>query len=126
MVRRLIRNAPNIEFVFLKDFEMLKQLLGEAHINLILSFQRSGTKLKLLNSLFRSRFCIINENIIDDEIVSDFCIKTDSKEKLISLINFLKSQPYLDGEKKKTVLEEYLNDRANAQILSGILESLNR
>lgn len=125
MVRSLIGNAPNIEFVFLKDFEMLKQLLGEAHINLILSFQRSGTKLKLLNSLFRSRFCIINENIIDDEIVSDFCVKINSKEELISQINLLKSKPYSDSEKKKTVLEEYLNDRANAQILSGILESLN-
>jgi len=123
-VKKHIGNAQNIEFVFLKDFEMLKQLLGEAHINLILSFQRSGTKLKLLNSLFRSRFCIINENIIDDEIVSDFCVKIDSKEKLISQINVLKSEPYSDSEKKKAVLEKYLNDKTNAQILAGILEDL--
>jgi hypothetical protein len=98
--------------------------LGEAHINLILSFQRSGTKLKLLNSLFRSRYCIINENIIDDEVVSDFCVKIDSKEKLISQINVLKSEPYSDSEKKKAVLEKYLNDITNAQILDGILENL--
>lgn len=124
-VRKLIGNTQNIEFVFLKDFEMLKQLLGEAHINLILSFQRSGTKLKLLNSLFRSRFCIINENIIDDEIVSDFCVKIDSKEKLISQINLLKSKPYTGSETKKAILEKYLDDKKNAQILAGILQDLN-
>lgn len=123
-VKSLIGKAQNIEFVFLKDFEMLKQLLGEAQINLILSFQRSGTKLKLLNSLFRSRYCIINENIIDDEIVSDFCVKIDSKENLISQINTLKSKSYSDSEKKKAILEKYLDDKANAQILDKILEDL--
>lgn len=124
-VRKHIGNAQNIEFVFLENFEHLKQLLREAHINVILSFQRSGTKLKLLNSLFRSRFCIINENIMDDETVSDFCIKITSKEELVSKINFLKTQSYIDGENKKRVLEYYLNDKTNALKIAEILEGLD-
>jgi hypothetical protein len=59
-----------------------------------------------VNSLFRSRFCIINENIIDDEIVSDFCVLIASKEELISKINILKTQSYTDSKNKKAVLEK--------------------
>jgi len=123
-IRKNIGNATNIEFVYLENFEKLKQLLKDAHINVILSFQKSGTKLKLVNSLFRSRFCIINENIMDDEIVADFCVKIASKEELISKINLLKTQPYVDSENKKSALENYLNDKVNAQKIAKILEDL--
>lgn len=123
-IQKNIGNAKNIEFVYLENFEKLKQLLRDAHINVILSFQKSGTKLKLVNSLFRSRFCIINENIMDDEIVSNFCVKIASKEELISKINFLKTEPYTESENKKVVLEKYLNDKVNAQKIAEILEDL--
>lgn len=123
-IRKHTKNTSNIEFVYLEDFEKLKQLLKDAHINIILSFQKSGTKLKLVNSLFRSRFCIINKNIIDDEIVSNFCMPIASKEELISKINILKTQPYTDSENKKAVLEKYLNDKVNAQKIAEILEDV--
>lgn len=123
-IRKNVGNASNIEFVYLENFEKLKQLLKDAHINVILSFQKSGTKLKLVNSLFRSRFCIINENIMDDENVAAFCVKIASKEALISKINFLKTQPYTESENKKAVLENYLNDQINAQKIAAILENL--
>jgi hypothetical protein len=123
-IRKNIKDTSNIEFVYLEGFEKLKELLKNAHINIILSFQKSGTKLKLVNSLFRSRFCIINENIIDDEIVSDFCVSIASKEELILKINNLKTQPYTDSKNKKAVLEKYLNDKVNAQKIIEILENL--
>lgn len=123
-IRKKIGKASNIKFVYLENFEKLKQLLKDAHINVILSFQKSGTKLKLVNSLYTSRFCIINENIMDDENVAELCVQITTKEELISKINFLKNQPFLGSESKKRVLENYLNDRVNAQKVSKILEDL--
>lgn len=125
-VKKRIGDASNIEFVFLEDFQMLKRLLSEAHINLIFSFQRSGTKLKLLNSLFGSRFCVINENIMDDEVVTQFCHQIDSKEALISKINLLRTLPYTDFENKKDILERYLDDVVNARKIEDILNDLKR
>jgi len=122
-VKRLIGNSKNIEFVFLENFTHLQELLKEAHINIVISFQKSGTKLKLINSLFNSRFCIINENIIDDEIVAGFCTQITNKSELISEINALKLVSYNDSQLRKDTLENYLSDVKNAEKIHDLISN---
>ena len=122
-VKNAIGKSENIEFVFLKSFTHLQELLEGAHINIIISFQKSGTKLKLINSLFNSRFCIINENIIDDTKVADFCIKITDKDDLISKIDALIVSPYADYESRKNSLENYLSDIKNAEKIHDLISS---
>lgn len=117
-IKNLIGNAQNISFVKLKDFSHLKQLLNEAHINLIWSFQRSGTKLKLINSLYHSRYCIINNNIIDDPVVSGLCVTVNSKQEVISLIQRLSSQRFEESSTRVGILEKHLNDIKNAKLIT--------
>jgi len=120
-INTLIGNAQNISFIKLKDFSHLKQLLNDAHINLIWSFQRSGTKLKLINSLFHSRYCIINDNIVDDPVVSGLCIYANSKEGIIESLNNLRDRSYADSNHRAEILESYLNDIQNAKQISALL-----
>lgn len=120
-VKNAIGKSENIEFIFLKSFTHLQELLKGAHINLVISFQKSGTKLKLINSLFNSRFCIINENIIDDEEVAKFCIKITNTDELISKIDALIAVPYTDYETRKNSLENYLSDKKNAEKLHDLI-----
>ncbi|MNE57312.1 hypothetical protein D3C80_1522660 [compost metagenome] len=120
-VKNAIGKSENIEFIFLKSFTHLQELLKGAHINLVISFQKSGTKLKLINSLFNSRFCIINENIIDDEEVAKFCIRITDRDELISKIDALIAMPYTDYETRKNSLENYLSDRKNAEKLHDLI-----
>lgn len=122
-VKKLIGESENIEFILLRNFTHLQELLKNAHINLVISFQKSGTKLKLINSLFNSRFCIINENIIDDEEVVRFCIKVTDKEELISKIDSLIALPYIDYELRKNSLENYLSDVKNAEKIHDLISA---
>lgn len=120
-VRNLIQNHSNIEFVTLLNFGHLQQLLQEAHMAISWSFQKSGTKLKLINALFNGRFSIINEYIVDDSIVSDLCIQVATKDQLIDTINELKNRPFTDFLKRKAVLEVYLNDQKNAELIDKLI-----
>ena len=120
-VTDLIKNNDNIEFVKFKNFDDLKAVLQNAHINISWSFQKSGTKLKLVSSLFNSRFSIINDNIIDDKSIADLCIQVANKSELILKILELKSKPFTDFEKRKVVLETVLNDERNAQLIANLL-----
>ena len=120
-VKKLIGKSEFVEFVLLKNFKHLQELLREAHINVIISFQKSGTKLKLINSLFNSRFCIINENIIDDEKVACFCEVAMSKTELNSKIDALIASPYSDYEIRKKSLENYLSDIENAKKIDNLI-----
>ncbi|MFV0205094.1 MULTISPECIES: hypothetical protein [Empedobacter] len=116
-VKAKIKNHPHIQFVKLKDFNHLKKLFAKAHLNIAWSFQESGTKLKVINALFNSRFSIINENVIDDEKISGLCVQVLNKLELIKAINHLKNKPFLGSEEYIDTLEYDLNDKLNAKII---------
>lgn len=118
-VQSLIKDNKNIEFGEFGDFEDLKALLHKAHINICWSFQKSGTKLKLINALFNSRFAIINENIIDDAVIKGLCIQLTNKEQLIEEINRVKQLPFDGFLNRKEVLENSLNDEKNALLIAN-------
>lgn len=126
LITEFIGDAENISYVWIENFAHLQQLLMDAHINLIFSFQRSGTKLKLMNSLFNSRFCIINENIMDDETVTQLCEFANSEAEIAEKIRTLKSLPFTDYEKRRDILETSMNDAINAKLLANeIFETWN-
>lgn len=114
-------SASNISFVSIENALHLNTLLENAHINVMLSFQQSGTKLKLINSLFKSRFCIINANIVDDEMVRNCCEMAETESEFVASVNRLRSQPYLDFEKRKLVLDKLVNDNTNAKLIATLI-----
>lgn len=116
-VQKKIKNSNNISFVKIIDFKHLQGILIDAHINIMLSYQQSGTKLKLLNSLYNSRFCLINNNISDDKKLTDLCEYVSTNEELITKVNSLINLPFTDFEKRKSVLDSYMNDTLNAKLL---------
>lgn len=120
-VKSKIASASNISYVSIENQGHLDRLLEEAHINVMLSFQQSGTKLKLVNSLYKSRFCIINSNIVDDENIRDLCEIAETETEFITAVNRLKNLPYLDFEKRKLVLNRILNDHLNAGLIDNLI-----
>ena len=112
-VKSKIKSSTNIKFIKLNDFSHLLQLFQEAHINVAWSFQESGTKLKVINALFNSRYSVINKNIIDDENIEKLCFKVENESELIVTITTLMDQPFLPSQAYQSVLKNYLNDGNN-------------
>lgn len=123
MIERKTAGLNNIEFVELKNNEQLDELFKKAHINVMLSFQKSGTKLKLINALFKSRFCLVNANMIDDPGVLRFCELANTKAQFIEQINMLKGKPFLDLQERNEGLMKVLSDTKNATHIKEIIES---
>ncbi len=114
-VESQIVKAENIDFVKIENEPQLDALLAKAHINVLLSFQQSGTKLKLINSLFKSRFCLINENMVDDQNILPLCEIASTAAQFVSKIKELKNRPYTANEQRISVLSQRLNDAKNAE-----------
>ena len=51
----------------------MTELIQNAHVNVLLSFQSAGMKLKLLNALFQGRFCLVNDVMVSDARLKDLC-----------------------------------------------------
>lgn len=122
-VNKLVSGNKNMEVIKLYDFEHLKQLYADAHIAIMYSFQQSGTKLKLVNALYNSRHCLINDNIVDDPRVTSICNIANSKVDFENKINYLIKKPYTieDYNIRKKVLLEVYDDNLNAIKLSEMI-----
>lgn len=123
-VQNKIGKAKNITAVQIDNYTHLQLLLAEAHINVMVSFQASGTKLKLVNALFNSRHCLINENMVDDDSVLSLCKIASNETEFIQQISLLKLQPFTDFDRRKQLLSEVYDDLANAKEMDKIFRKL--
>lgn len=123
MVKREIGDSANISHTTIRNQQHLDQMMAEAHISVMLSFQQSGTKLKSVNSLYKSRHCIINANMVDDENIRALCTMAETEEAFIAAIRKLKNEPYSDFEKRRQVLGEVMDDEQNARKIAAVIEN---
>lgn len=108
-----IGHAAHISFRQISDADEMRGVLEAAHISVMMSFQQSGTKLKLVNSLFQSRHCLINENMADDERLTALCSLASDKADFKKEVRRLMAIPF-DGNRRREVLSEVLDDHRNA------------
>lgn len=118
-VENKIKNTSNISFVEAKDHLVLNKLFEQTHLHVLYSFQQSGTKLKVINSLFNGRFCLINSNMVDDKNIQNLCSLAETKEEYKSKIIELMQKSYDHDENRTKVLAKVLNDIENAKIIAN-------
>lgn len=68
------------------DEHEMQDLINKAHLNVLPSFNNTGTKLKLLNALFNGRHCITNQAAIEGTIMDDICIVANNADAFCKLI----------------------------------------
>lgn len=112
-INKHLKGVKNVEFSKIKSQFELDNLLQKAHVNVMLSFQQSGTKLKLINALFKSRHCIINKNMVDDPAILNLCELAETKANFIRKIKVLEKTAY-KPEERAEVLKTVLDDQENA------------
>ncbi len=99
--------SQNISYQQIKDNKHLLQLFANAHINVLFSYQNTGTKLKLINALYNSRFCLINDYMIDDKEIKKCCIVENDLSKYKEQIIKLADMPYNEILQRKVVLQNF-------------------
>lgn len=68
----------------------IHELIEEAHINVLPTFQATGIKLKLLAALFSGRFCMVNNSMVENTGLEDFCIVCNqATEFSAAILNYM-------------------------------------
>ncbi len=115
-LKKEIKNIKNIELIENPPFEKMAQLIADAQINLLLTFQNTGIKLKLLNSLYRGRFVLVNGKMVNNTGLEELCITEDNPNATKRILSDLMETDFTqtDIEKRKVILDEAFSNRANA------------
>jgi hypothetical protein len=122
-LKELVSQQGNVTLIANPSENEMKDLIQNAQINVLVSFQRSGMKLKLLNALYRGRFCIVNRQMVQNTGLEPLClVKNTSKEigaTVESLMNVQFSQKAMQD--RRDILDSGFSNAENGQKIVEIL-----
>ncbi|OYU96102.1 MAG: mannosyltransferase [Bacteroidetes bacterium B1(2017)] len=123
-LREAISLQPNIELVENIGPEEITGLIENAHINVLVTFQPTGIKLKLVNVLYNGRFLLVNSSMVSGSGLEKACIIEDEPEKMALQIDALMEKEFTeqDIEWRKQLLGKQFDVLLNA---SKIIQHLN-
>lgn len=118
-----VKNYPNVTLYDSPAPTQMEQLIQEAQIHLLPTFQATGLKLKLLNVLYNGRFVIVNPPMIHGTDLASLCQIANSTDEMIALCRqyFLRSFSRKDIQDRENILSCIYNDNANLQKLLTLL-----
>lgn len=111
---KLRENIPTAE---------ITELVRQAQVNVLPTFQATGIKLKLLLCLFTGRHVVCNSPMVKDTGLEDLCLVHDDPEHMRLSIQACMAKPANGStlERRIAVLEERFSNRRNAQAIVDLL-----
>jgi len=118
-IKQMVGEHDNVELIANPDDNNMFDLIRNAHVNILVTFQATGLKLKLLNTLYNGRFCLVNDEMIQGTALKDLCEIANSadelKEKLREL--FDKEFTYEQFAMRESILNDNYDNTANGNRL---------
>jgi len=122
---RLAKTCQRIRLIANPDDATMTGLLRDAHINLMVTFQPTGLKLKLLNALFNGRFCLVNEAMLAGTGLTSLCSVAATPEQFREEIRRLFTCTFTEEEtgKRRDILSKIYSNRENGKLLLQCISS---
>jgi hypothetical protein len=110
-----IKKHKNISLVMNPSDDSLYDLIKNAQINFLVTFQNTGIKLKLLNVLHRGRFCLVNPPMVEQTGLDTLCIVENDTQKQLELVETLMQKTFTaeDIAARKAQLADSFSNHEN-------------
>jgi hypothetical protein len=123
---RAAANSSNVVLIADPSDEKMAELISTAQVNILVSFQPTGLKLKLLCALFNGRFCLVNPNMVAGTDLGQLCEIASTPEDLKQKVDELMQMTIDDNLiriRKEKLLSRHSN-RENCIILMELVSLL--
>ncbi|MBL7681746.1 MAG: glycosyltransferase [Flavipsychrobacter sp.] len=106
------------------DQTVMQQLISDAHIHVLPTFQESGMKLKLLYALFNGRHILVNKQMLYGTGLDELCTIATTVADFKSMITQLMQKTFspADIEKRTFLLKKHYNNTDNAAKILTLLQ----
>ena len=120
---RLTAGHKNIRVIQNPGDNEMFRLISEAQVNIMVTFQQTGLKLKLLNALFNGRFCLVNPGMVAGTSLEELCSIATSPEELKKelLRLFLLEFTAIQIAERESILKKHYSNQNNCGLLLEIL-----
>jgi glycosyltransferase involved in cell wall biosynthesis len=120
---QFIAQYENVKLIADPSKEDIQRLLTQAQCNVLPSFNTTGVKLKIINALFHSRHCIVNNAAVNGSGLESICHIAKSKQQFRQLVLDLSSRALTTEEinERKKVLSDLYDDDKNCHKLIQLI-----
>ena len=120
-----ILTHKNITFHDLEKDNDLINLFEKAHINVLPTFQNTGIKLKLLNTLCQGKFVIANDFMVENTGLESLCYRANTKSEFLNKTEQLFQQDFNPTiiEARQKVLENFSPINSAKKLIEVIFNS---
>lgn len=118
-LRRNIRIIPNPA-----DEDMFR-LIREAQVNIMVTFQPTGLKLKLLNALFNGRFCLVNPGMVAGTSLEELCCLANHADHFKDELHRIFMMEFTREEisRRDSLLQLTYSNQENCRLLTDVLRN---
>lgn len=115
-ITKLASRHPNVEIIANPDDNQMFDLIKNAHVNILVTFQATGLKLKLLNTLYKGRFCLVNDKMLNGTGLDELCETGNTPEELKQKLSLLFSMEFDRSQikKREDILSRTFSNNRNA------------
>jgi len=115
---------PNVTLNPNPTDEVMNDLIRSAQINIMVTFQPTGLKLKLLNALFNGRFCLVNPDMVAGTELGGLCETGTTASELKYQVDQLMHRSF-DENAIQTRREQLLKWHSNNKNCKRLLDLLS-
>ncbi|MEY4627204.1 MAG: hypothetical protein RL003_1176 [Bacteroidota bacterium] len=125
MLQNAAAKYPHIQIKANLTAEEIFDLVRNAHVNTLVTFQSTGIKLKLLNALYRGRHLVANTPMVEETQLESLCQVSDDPKIMAHVIKqcFLETFDESNIQDRENKLAYTFNNAENAKKLMALFET---
>ena len=114
----IIEQNKNITLISNPSGEKMNEVISNAQINILPTFNSTGIKIKFLNALFTGRHCLVNKATAQATGLESLCHIAETEEEFRTAVKELFDKPFTmqEIEKRNELIKEFDN-KVNAELL---------
>lgn len=119
---RKVADTPDTRLVANPSDEEMEQLIARAAANVLITFQPTGLKLKLLHALYAGGHCIVNSKMLVGTGLDRACTVADTPQALSHAVTEALKNPFDHTERERRIrqLKPYDN-RRNIELVTRLI-----
>ncbi len=117
-------SLENVSLVADPSDAVMRELVANAQVNVLITDQPTGMKLKLLNALYMGRHCVVNHNMLHGTGLEELCHVADYPAAIVEIIKKYFVMPFAkeDIAKRVSVLDNRFSNAAGAKKLMDFID----
>jgi hypothetical protein len=95
---KMVSKEKNIKLIPNPSEKEMFEMIRLAHVNILVTFQPTGLKLKLLNALFTGRYCLVNPRMVIGTELGEICETAENAQELKNNVFKLMQKPFSEDQ----------------------------